>query len=101
MKTVIAIIAAIGIATFNAMSDTTRIYSGHNATGSAIYAYDTDSGRLYRGHNATGRIHLQCFIGPPLRRPQCHGIRQRNRIRFVADARLQRPQCDWKRLLRC
>ena len=36
------------------MADTVRIYAGHNATGSATYAYDTGSGRLYRGHNATG-----------------------------------------------
>ena len=36
------------------MADTIRIYAGHNATGSATYAYDTGSGRLYRGHNATG-----------------------------------------------
>jgi len=54
MKIFLAIIAAIGIAKSNAMSDITRIYAGHNATGSAIYAYDTGSGRLYKGHNATG-----------------------------------------------
>ena len=54
MKLLLTIIAALGILTLNAMSDTTRIYAGHNATGSAIYAYDTGSGRLYRGHNATG-----------------------------------------------
>ena len=54
MKAFLAIAAAISILTLNAMSDTTRIYTGHNATGSAIYAYDTRSGRLYKGHNATG-----------------------------------------------
>ena len=50
MKSFLTIIAAIGIVTLNAMSDTTRIYAGHNATGAAIYAYDTGSGRLYRGN---------------------------------------------------
>ena len=54
MKFILSIIAAIGIVKLNAMADTTRIYAGHNATGSAIYAYDTRSGRLYKGHNATG-----------------------------------------------
>ena len=54
MKALLAVIAAIGIARPNAMADTTRIYAGHNATGSAIYAYDTGSGRLYKGHNTTG-----------------------------------------------
>ena len=42
MKLLLATIAAIGLATLNAMSDTTRIYVGHNATGSAAYAISGD-----------------------------------------------------------
>ena len=37
------------------MADTTRIYAGHNATGSAFCAIEFRSPvRMYRGHNATG-----------------------------------------------
>ena len=54
MKFILSIIAAIGIVKLNAMADTTRIYAGHNAIGSALYAYDSGSGRLYKGHNAIG-----------------------------------------------
>jgi len=55
MKALLAVIAAIGIAKPNAMADTTRIYAGHNATGSAFCAVDFGATtRMYRGHNTTG-----------------------------------------------
>ena len=54
MKKLATLLASLCLAALPAMSNPIRIYSGHNATGSAIYAYDPGSGRLFRGHNATG-----------------------------------------------
>ena len=73
MKLLLATIAAIGITTLNAMSDTARIYAGHNASGSATaIAAGSSPMRVFRGHNSSGSAFCAVDSGSTIRMYRGH-----------------------------